>query len=195
MIIEELPGSVYNLIRCHFSIKFQFRLRRQRTDFLKNRAVGDLRPVQERFNGVPENGFIDSSIFIFVKHGKKLFKFSVLIVASCGSINNVPVDIHIAVAVISLEIRSKGIVLCAVPDDIVCPPLLKIRNSLTHNWFCLIIRFRFYAQRSSEEKRSFFINLPSIRVETRSSTSVLSNSSKLLLMMAMFSASCMDRPL
>ena len=133
MIIEELPGSVYNLIRRHFSIEFQFRLRRQRTDFLKNRAVGDLRPVQERFNGVPENGFIDSSIFIFVKHGKKLFKFSVLIVASCGSINNVPVDIHIAVAVISLEIRSKGIVLCAVPDDIVCPPLLKIRNSLTHN--------------------------------------------------------------
>ena len=129
---KELPCGVDDLIRRHFGIEFQIRFGRRGAQACKDRAAADLPVVQDRFDGIPENRLIDGGVLISVQHGEQLFKLFIFIVASCRTEDEVPVNVHIAVAVIGLEVRCEGIVLCAVPDDVVRAPLLKIRNIPFH---------------------------------------------------------------
>ena len=76
---------------------------------------------------------IIGSIFISVKHGKQLFQLSILIVTSRGTVDDIPVEVHIAAAVIRFKVRHKGIILRTVPYDIIGAPFLEIRNRLIHH--------------------------------------------------------------
>ena len=181
---KELPGGLHDLIRRHAVVECQFCFCRLRTHSSKHGTAAEFRPEKNGLQRIPEDSLIGSRVFIPVKHGEQLFKFPVLIMASCGTVDDIPVNIDIAVTVIGLEVRRKGIILRAVPYDVVSAPFLKVCNSLIH-----------HDTGSVQEKRSSFVSLPSIRAETMSSTSVLSNSSKLLLMTAIFRASRIDRPL
>ena len=115
LIIEELPGRLHDLFRRHFGVELQTGLHWFRAHALQNGASGKLCLEQDGFKRVPEDPLVDGGIPVLVEHGKQFFKLLILVVASCGTIDDIPVDIHIAVAVVGLEVRSKRIVLRTVP--------------------------------------------------------------------------------
>ena len=133
LIEKELPGRLHNFVRRHVGVKFQAAFRRLGTHGRQNRAPGELRLKQHGFQGVPEDGLIDGGIPVSVEHGKQPLELFVLKVASCGTVDDVPVEIHIAVAVVGLEVRRKGIVFCTVPYEIVGAPFLNVGNCLIHS--------------------------------------------------------------
>ena len=115
LIIEELPGRLHDLFRRHFGVELQTGLHWFRAHALQNGASGKLCLEQDGFKRVPEDPLVDGGIPVLVEHGKQFFKLLILVVASCGTIDDIPVNIHIAVAVVGLEVRSKRIVLRTVP--------------------------------------------------------------------------------
>lgn len=102
---------------------------------LQNRAAAELRFKQDRLERVPEYGFICRGVSVLVRHGEQLFELVILIMPSCAAVDDIPVDIYIAASVISLEVRSEGIVPGTVPYYIFRTPLLKVSNILIHNAF------------------------------------------------------------
>ena len=130
---EELPCRLHDLIRRHIGIELQPSLCGLGAHGRQNRAAGELRLKQHGLQRVPEDGLIDIGIPVPVEHGKQPLELVILKVAPRGTIDDVPVEIHIAVAVIGFEVRRKGIVFCTVPYEIVGASFLNVSNCLIHS--------------------------------------------------------------
>ena len=132
LLEKELPGRLHDLIRRHTGGELQPGLRRLGTHGFQNGAPGEFRLEQHRLERVPEDGLINCGIPVSVEHGKQTLELLILKVASCGTVDDVPIEIHIAVAVVGFEVRRKGIVLGTVPYEIVSTPFLKVGDVLIH---------------------------------------------------------------
>ena len=132
LIEEELSGRLHNLIRRHIGTELQTGLRRLGAHGVQNRAAGELRLKQHGFQGVPEDGLVKGRIPVPVERGKQPLELLILKVAPRGTIDDVPVEIHVAVAVVGFEVRREGIVLCTVPYEVVGTPFLELGYRLIH---------------------------------------------------------------
>jgi len=66
------------------------------------------------------------------KHGEKLRELVILIVPPRAAVDDVPVEIRVPAAVIGLEVRSEGVVVRAVPYNVVRAPFLQLGDVLIH---------------------------------------------------------------
>ena len=124
--IKVCSGGLDDFIRRHARIKLQFAFFRLRAHPLKDGAPAELGLEQNRLQRVPEVAFIHGRVFVPVQRPEQLFQLFVFIVLPRRAEDDVPVEVHVAVGVIGLEVRHKGIVLCAVPYDVVRAPFLKV---------------------------------------------------------------------
>ena len=131
-LIEKGAGGLHDLPGAHGGVQTQLRLRRFRTKPGQGGTLCQLRAIEQRLQGVPEQGLVKGGVPVLVQHGEEPFQQPVVIVPPCRAEDHVPVEVHLALGVIGLEVRHEGVVPGAGPYDVVGPPLLQVCDALLH---------------------------------------------------------------